>query len=154
MGFLFGHGGAYKKAERNWNRWEAAARAEYENQAGQGIQNTAYQQALGKERDLLRDSLKAAASTAAVTGATPAAQALAQQQAVEAIADSTAKMGSNISADRNNAMQNYLQASRDATAQKNNALIQEAQAQSQALSGLIKTGANLVGTLVKPVPGT
>lgn len=151
MGFLFGHSGAYKKAEKNWDAWRDKAEAEYMNQAGQGIQSSAYQQALAAERDLLKRSLANTEATAAVTGATPAAQALAREQATEAIADATSKMGSQVGQDRNSAMGNYLNAARIATEGKNNALLQEAQAQSQALSGLISAGAQVASSFAKPI---
>lgn len=151
MGFLFGHGGGYKKAIKQWDQWEQAAKAEYENQANQGIQNSAYQQALAAEREMLKDNLAASNAMGAVTGASPAAQALAKQQAVDAIADATAKMGANITADRNAAMTNYINAGKQATEAKSQALIAESQAQSQALSGLISAGAQLASSFA-PVP--
>lgn len=148
MGFLFGHGGAFKQAEQNWDKWANTAGSYYQNVANQGIQNSAYQHALAEERKLLENNLAATGATAAVMGSTPAAQALAKQQAAQTIADSTARMGANISQDNLNAMGNYINVAKAATEGKNNALLQEAQAQSQAISGLIQSGASLASSLI------
>lgn len=151
MGFfsaLFG-GSGYADAEKAWNKYYATAEREYKNMANQGINNTAYQQALAAEKNMLNDNLKAIRAQSALTGASPAAEAMAREQNTQAIADATARMGANLTADRNNAMQGYLNAARDAAAGKANNAIQAAQAETQAGAGLISSigsmGAGLLG---------
>lgn len=136
---LFGITG-YEEAKKAWDRYADKAKSVYGSIGNQGINNTAYQQALAAERDMLKDNLNTIRATSAITGATPAAEAIAREQAMKTIADSTARMGANITADRNQAMQGYLQAARDVTAAKSNAAIQQAAAETQA-------GAQLIGSI-------
>lgn len=150
MGFfssLFGLTG-YKDAEKAWNKYYAKAETEYRNMANQGINNSAYQQALAAERNLLQDNLNTIRATSAITGATPAAEAIAREQAMRVISDSTARMGANITADRNQAMQGYLEAARSAAAGKASAATGQAQAETQAGTGLIGGVAGLVSKLL------
>lgn len=149
---LFGSTG-YEDAKREWNKYEGAAKAKYGSMANQGINNTAYQQALAAERDLLKDNLNTIKATSAVTGATPAAEAIAREQAMKTIADSTAKMGANITADKNQAMANYLQTVKDATAAKANAAIQQAAAETQAGAQLIGSIGGMAGKMLGGLGG-
>ena len=144
---LFG-GSGYADAEKAWNKYYAIAEREYKNMANQGINNTAYQQALAAEKNMLNDSLKTIRATSAITGASPAAEAMAREQNTRAIADATARMGANITADRNQAMQGYLQAARDQAAGKANAAIGAAQAETQAGVGLIGSVASMGSSLL------
>lgn len=144
---LFG-GSGYADAEKAWDRYYAKADTEYRNMANQGINNTGYQQALAAERNLLNENLKQIRATSAITGASPAAEAIAREQAQQAIAESTARMGANITADRNQAMQGYLQAARDQAAGKANAAVQQAQAETQAGVGLIGSVAGMGSSLL------
>lgn len=137
---LFGGTNGYKEATKLWDKYYVKAANEYRNQANQGINNTGYQQALAAERNMLKDSLNTIRATSAVTGASPAAEAIAREQNAQAIADATARMGANITADRNQAMQGYLNAAKEATAAKSNAAVQQAAAETQA-------GANLIGSI-------
>lgn len=152
MGFfsaLFGGNSGFKDAQKEWDKYYKEVKPEYQRIANQGISNTAYQQALAAERDMLKDNLNTIRATSAITGATPAAESIARDQAMEAIADSTARMGANITADRNQAMQGYLQAARDAAKGKADAAVQQAQAETQAGSQLIGSvfgmGSSLLG---------
>lgn len=144
---LFGLTG-YKDAEKAWNNYYAKASSEYRNMANQGINNTAYQQALAAERNMLQQNLDTIRATSAITGATPAQEAIAREQAMKTIADSTAKMGANITADRNQAMQGYLEAARSAAAGKAAAATGQAQGQTQAGTGLIGSVAGLISKIV------
>ena len=151
MGFLFGHGGAYKKAEQNWDKYADEFGSYYKAQAAEGINATPYQQALAAEREILKNNLQTTAATSALTGGTAASQALAKQQATDAIAEATSRMAVQANNDQMNAMQNYQNVAKQATEGKNSALISEAQAQSQAMGGLIKSGFDLAGKFVKPI---
>ena len=144
---IFGATG-HRDAEKYWNRYYATAETEYRNMANQGINNTAYQQALAAEKNMLKDNLDTIRATSAVTGATPAAEAIAREQNMQAIADSTAKMGANITQDRNTAMQGYLQAARDAASGKAAAATGQAQAETQAGAGLIGGIGSLIGSII------
>ena len=151
MGFftsLFGSNTGYKDAQREWDKYYAKADAEYRNIANQGINNTAYQQALAAERNMLKENLDTIRATSAITGASPAAEAIAREQAMRAISDSTAKMGANITADRNNAMASYLQAAKDAAAGKADAAVKQAQAETQAGAQLIGSVGGMAGKLI------
>lgn len=145
---LFG-GSGYSDAEKAWNRYYAKADVAYRKMGNQGINNTGYQQALAAEKNLLNESLDRIRATSAITGASPAAEAIAREQNTRAIADATARMGANITADRNQAMQGYLQAARDQAAGKANAAIGAAQAETQAGVGLASAigsmGSSLLG---------
>ena len=143
---IFGATG-HKDAERYWNDFYAKAEREYRNMANQGINNTGYQQALAAERNMLKDNLNTIRATSAITGATPAAQAIAREQNMQAIADTTAKMGANITADRNQAMQQYLAAAKDAARGKSAAATGQAQAETQAGAGLIGGIGSLIGSI-------
>lgn len=137
---LFGGSSGFKDAQKEWDKYLAEAKPEYKNIANQGISNTGYQQALAAEKKMLQDNLNTIRATSAITGASPAAEAIARQQAMDAISDSTARMGANITADRNQAMQGYIQAARDAAKGKADAAVQQAQAETQA-------GAQLIGAI-------
>lgn len=151
MGFfdsLFGSTG-YEDAKKEWERYGGKASAIYKGMASQGINNSAYQQALAAEREMLKDNLNTIQATSAITGATPAAEAIAREQAMKTIADSTARMGANITADKNSAMAAYLNSVKDVAAAKANASIQQAAAETAAgsalIGGVFGMGSKLIG---------
>ncbi len=149
MGFfsqLFGLTG-YRDAEKAWNNYYAKTETEYRKMANEGINNTAYQQALAAERNMLQDNLNTIRATSAITGASPAGEAIAREQAMKTIADSTARMGANISADRNAAMSGYLNAAKEAARGKAAAATGQAQSETQAGAGLIGGIASLVSKI-------
>ncbi len=152
MGFLsklFGTNGAYKKATRDLNNAKDLEMGYYKNQANMDqLQRSENQAALAEARELLSDSSRRTAARAAVTGATPEAAALEKETATNAVAGITRDIARSATATKDQAMHNYLTANRDYTNAINNVRLQQAQAETQALSGLLEAGIGAASTLI------
>ncbi len=144
MGFLsklFGTNGAYKKATKDLNNAKDLEMGYYKNLADMDqLQRSENQAALTEARELLSDSNRRAAARAVVTGATPEAVAQSKQAATNAVAGITTGIARNATATKDQAMQNYLSANRQYTDAINNVRLQQAQAETEALGGLLEAG--------------
>jgi hypothetical protein len=150
MGFLtniFGSGG-YDQVMDDLKKGKAAETASYLKTAYEDPLNSSEgAAALKQARDMLMSNNKRIAASAAVTGATEesvARQKALGQQAVASAASDIARTGT---ARKDQAMQNYLQASRDYNAKMNEVRLQKEQAETAALGGLLGAGLGLATTL-------
>jgi microcystin-dependent protein len=147
MGFLssfFGDGG-YKKALSDLEKGKAAETSYYLKTAYENpLESSENAAALKQARDLLMANNKRAAEAAAVTGATDesvARQKAAGQQAVATAASQIAATGT---ARRDQAMQAYLQASRDYDQKMTEVRLAQENAETNALGGLLGAGIDAV----------
>lgn len=152
MGFLsklFGTDGAYKQAVNDLNEAKDLEMNYYKSLASMDqLQRSENQAALAEARDLLTASTKRSAASAAVTGATPQAVALEKEAATKALADITTGIAKNASVTKDQAMSNYIDANRQYTQAINNVRTQQAQAESDALSGLLGAGIGAASTIL------
>lgn len=144
MGFLskaFGTEGAYKTAIKDLNKAKELEMDYYNNQANMDqLQRSENQAALSAAKELLMENNKRAAGAAAVTGASPQAVAMEKGNAVKALSDTATGIARNASAIKDQAMQNYLSANRHYTEAVGNIRLQQAEAETAALSGLLESG--------------
>lgn len=138
----------FGKAGKKWDRVKDEALAHYNKIAAEGINSSAYQQALASEANMLKDNLKSQNIMSKMSGATPAAQAIARQQALDTLADTTAKIGAGITADRNAAWDNYMNIAQNALQRSNNANAIQGQAGGSAISSLIGAATKLTSDLI------
>lgn len=152
MGFLsklFGTDGAYKQAVNDLNEAKDLEMNYYKSLASMDqLQRSENQAALAEARELLTASTKRSAGSAAVTGATPQAVALEKEAATKALADITTGIAKNASVTKDQAMNNYIDANRQYTQAINNVRTQQAQAESDALSGLLGAGIGAASTIL------
>lgn len=152
MGFLsklFGTDGAYKQAVNDLNEAKDYEMNYYKSLASMDqLQRSENQAALAEARELLTASTKRSAGSAAVTGATPQAVALEKEAATKALADITTGIAKNASVTKDQAMNNYIDANRQYTQAINNVRTQQAQAESDALSGLLGAGIGAASTIL------
>lgn len=152
MGFLsklFGTDGAYKQSVKDLNEAKDLEMNYYKGLASMDqLQRSENQAALAEARDLLTAGTKRSAASAAVTGATPQAVALEKEAATKALADITTGIAKNASVTKDQAMSNYIDANRQYTQAISNVRTQQAQAESDALSGLLGAGIGAASTIL------
>lgn len=152
MGFLsklFGTDSAYKQSINDLNKAKNTEMDYYKSLASMDqLQRSENQAALAEARDLLTASTKRSAGSAAVTGATPEAVALEKEAATKALADITTGIAKNASVTKDQAMSNYIDANRQYTQAINNVRTQQAQAESDALGGLLGAGIGAASTIL------
>ena len=152
MGFiskLFGTDGAYKQSVKDLSKAKDTEMDYYKSLASMDqLQRSENQAALAEARDLLTASTKRSAGSAAVTGATPEAVALEKEAATKALANITTGIAQNASITKDQAMSNYLDANRQYTQAISNVRTQQAQAESDALSGLLGAGIGAASTIL------
>lgn len=156
MGFLgkvFGTDGAYKEARRDLEKSKDLEMNYYRGLASQDfLQSSENQSALKAARDLLSENTKRIQAQAAVSGATPESVALQKQAANQSLENITTGIASNATASKNSAMENYINANRHYTNAIAQNRVQQAQAESQALSGLLEAGIGAASTFMAPIP--
>lgn len=156
MGFLsklFGTDGAYKQARRDLEKSKKLETDYYRGLASQDfLQSSENQSALKAARDLLSENTKRIQAQAVVSGATPESVALQKQAANQSMENIATGIASNATASKTSAMDNYINANRHYTNAIAQNRIQQAQAESQALSGLLETGIGAASTFIAPIP--
>lgn len=140
FGKIFGGESNYNKNIKDLKAAKREARDVYTSRANEDYMQTAEAQAaLTEMRDALGERYKNAEAAQAVTGATDESIALQKKAANEAVGDVTRQLASRGTQRHDSAMDDYL----NATASYNNAIAQQraarANAQTQALGGLINT---------------
>jgi L-lactate utilization protein LutC len=151
MGFLsnlFGGSGAYNKALGDLEKNRAAETSVYLKTAYEDpLNDTANAAALKQARDMLMENNQRTAEAAAVTGATDESVARQKAAGTQAVATAASNIAATGTARRDQAMQNYLQASREYANRKAELQMQKEQAKTQALGGLLNAGIGLASSL-------
>lgn len=155
MGFiskLFGSDGAYKSAEDELSKAKNLEMSYYKAQASMDpLQTSEAQASLKAARDMLAENTKRLAATNAVAGGSDYAVALQKKNATEAVGDMMSQMSAGATARKDDLMRNYLGANKEYTNAINNIRIQQAQAETQALSGLLDAGIGAASKFIKPI---
>jgi multidrug resistance efflux pump len=159
MGFLsnlFGGGsGAYNKTlndlktnkSQELNYWGTKAHSDYLN-------TSEAQAAIRQAREMLQQGTARADKRGVVSGATDESVALEKANNNQTLENVTANIAQNATAQKDQAMQNYLEATRQYTTAIDNVELQKDQAQTSALGGLLKAGINVAGSIIGgPVGG-
>lgn len=154
MGFLsklFGTNGAYKQARRELQESKEQEMAHYNRLANQDwLQSSENQAALKAARDMLSENTKRLQGTAAVSGATPESVALQKEANNKALENIVTGVASNATAGKNAAMENYINANRYYTNAIAQNRVTQAQAETQALGGLLEAGIGAATTFLAP----
>lgn len=155
MGFisnLFGTDGAYKSAEDDLNKAKNLEMSYYKAQASMDpLQTSEAQASLKAARDMLAENTKRLAATNAVAGGSDYAVALQKKNATDAVGNMMSQMSAGATARKDDLMRNYLGANKEYTNAINNIRIQQAQAETQALSGLLNAGIGAASKFIKPI---
>ena len=155
MGFLsslFGTDGAYKSAVNDLNAAKNLEMGCYKAQASMDpLQSSESQAALKAAREMLAENTKRLAATNAVAGGSDYAVALQKRNATDALGNMMSSMSADATTRKDNAMRNYLQANKDYTNQIANVRMQQAQAETEAISGLLNAGIGAASKFIKPV---
>ena len=155
MGFLstlFGGGEAYDEKIDDLNKQKTEATSYYKSMSKMNaLDSSENQAALRAARELLTDSTRRAAATQAVTGASDAAVALEKKNATDALADITSSMAAQTTSRRDAAMQNYINANKEYSNAIANVKLQKANAEAQAVGGLINSAVGLGTSFINPV---
>lgn len=141
--------GAYNQAISDLKDNKAAETSYYQKMAYEDpLNDSAAAAAMKQARDQLTESSRQAAASAAVTGATDESVARQKAAGSQAVADAASRIAQEGTARKDNAMQNYLQASRDYTAKINDLKLQREQQQTAALGGLLNSGIGLASKFI------
>lgn len=155
MGFLstlFGGDSAYDTIIDDLNQQRKETTSYYKSLAGMDALDTSENQAaLRAARELLTDSTRRAAATQAVTGGSDASVALEKKNATDALADITSAAAAQTTSRRDAAMQNYINANKEYSNAIANVKLQKANAEAQAVGGLVNSAVNLGTSFINPV---
>lgn len=155
MGFLsklFGTDGAYKSAQDDLQKAKDMEMSYYKAQASMDpLQTSEAQASMKAARDMLAENTKRLAATNAVAGGSDYAVALQKKNATEAMGNMMSQMSAGATARKDDLMRNYLGANKEYTNAIANIRMQQAQAETQALSGLLNAGIGAASKFIKPV---
>lgn len=155
MGFLsklFGADGAYKSAQDDLQKAKDMEMSYYKAQASMDpLQTSEAQASMKAARDMLAENTKRLAATNAVAGGSDYAVALQKKNATEAMGNMMSQMSAGATARKDDLMRNYLGANKEYTNAIANIRMQQAQAETQALSGLLNAGIGAASKFIKPV---
>lgn len=143
LGSLFGSSN-YNKNIRDLKKAKREAQDIYTQRANEDYMNTtAARSALTEMRNALRERTKSADATAAVSGATDESVALQKQNANESVGNTIRSLAAQGTQRSDNAMNDYLNATKSYNAAIAGQRTARAQQQSAALQGLINAGTQI-----------